>query len=71
MLAPKKRLSQGGLHRRKRSNSRHLGAFSPTAAATPGPVCEVLLSEGVQAYKKEGPKFLQRLVTKQKAAMQD
>jgi hypothetical protein len=25
----------------------------------------VLLSEGVQAYKKEGPKFIQRLVAKQ------
>ena len=30
-------------------------------------VCELLLSEGVQAYKKEGPKFMQRLVAKQKA----
>jgi len=30
-------------------------------------VCELLLSEGVQAYKKEGPKFIQRLVAKQKA----
>jgi hypothetical protein len=30
-------------------------------------VCELLLSEGVQAYKKDGPKFLQRLVAKQKA----
>ena len=29
-------------------------------------VCELLLSEGVEAYKKEGPKFMQRLVTKQK-----
>jgi hypothetical protein len=29
-------------------------------------VCELLLSEGVQAYKKEGPKFMQRLVAKQK-----
>ena len=30
-------------------------------------ICELLLSEGVQAYKKEGPKFIQRLVAKQKA----
>lgn len=30
-------------------------------------VCELLLSEGVEAYKKEGPKFIQRLVAKQKA----
>ena len=29
-------------------------------------VCELLLSEGVEAYKKEGPKFMQRLVAKQK-----
>ena len=29
-------------------------------------VCELLLSEGVGAYKKEGPKFMQRLVAKQK-----
>jgi hypothetical protein len=30
-------------------------------------VCELLLSEGVQTYKKEGPKYMQRLVAKQKA----
>ncbi len=34
-------------------------------------VCELLLSEGVQAYKKEGPKFLQRLVAKQKTRVKD
>jgi hypothetical protein len=34
-------------------------------------VCELLLSEGVQAYKKEGPKFMQRLVAKQKARVKD
>jgi hypothetical protein len=34
-------------------------------------VCELLLSEGVQAYKKEGPKFMQRLVAKQKAGVKD
>jgi hypothetical protein len=34
-------------------------------------VCELLLSEGVQVYKKEGPKFLQRLVAKQKARVKD
>ena len=27
----------------------------------------MLLNEGVEAYKKEGPKFIQRLVAKQKA----
>ena len=34
-------------------------------------VCELLLSEGVQAYKKEGPKFIQRLVAKQKSRVKD
>jgi len=29
-------------------------------------VCELLLSDAVQAYKKEGSKFMQRLVAKQK-----
>ena len=29
-------------------------------------VCEMLLNEGVDAYKKEGSKFMQRLVAKQK-----
>jgi hypothetical protein len=34
-------------------------------------VCELLLSEGVQAYQKEGPKFIQRLVAKQKARVKE
>ena len=34
-------------------------------------VCELLLSEGVQTYKREGPKFIQRLVAKQKAKIKD
>jgi hypothetical protein len=34
-------------------------------------VCELLLADGVQAYKKEGPKFIQRLVAKQKARVKD
>ena len=29
-------------------------------------ICELLLAEGVEAYKKEGPKFMQRLIAKQK-----
>jgi hypothetical protein len=29
------------------------------------------LSEGVQTYKREGPKFIQRLVAKQKARVKD
>jgi hypothetical protein len=33
-------------------------------------VCELLLSEGVEAYKKEGAKFIQRLVAKQLVAKQ-
>jgi hypothetical protein len=34
-------------------------------------VCELLLSEGVRVYTKEGPKFIQRLVAKQKARVKD
>ncbi len=34
-------------------------------------VCEMLLYEGVEAYQKEGPKFMQRLVAKQKARLKD
>jgi hypothetical protein len=34
-------------------------------------VCEMLLYEGVDAYKKEGPKFMLRLVAKQKARVKD
>jgi hypothetical protein len=34
-------------------------------------VCEMLLYEGVEAYKKEGPKFIQRLVAKQKSRAKD
>jgi hypothetical protein len=29
-------------------------------------VCELLLAEGVEIYSKEGAKFMQRLVAKQK-----
>jgi hypothetical protein len=29
-------------------------------------ICEMLLYDGVEAYKKEGSKFMQRLVAKQK-----
>jgi hypothetical protein len=34
-------------------------------------VGEMLVHEGVEAYKKEGPKFMQRLVAKQKARVKD
>ena len=29
-------------------------------------ICEMFLHEGVEAYKKDGSKFMQRLVAKQK-----
>ena len=34
-------------------------------------VCEMLLNEGVEAYKKDGAKFIQRLVAKQKARIKE
>jgi hypothetical protein len=34
-------------------------------------ICELLLVEGVEAYKKDGPKFIQRLVAKQKSRSKD
>jgi hypothetical protein len=34
-------------------------------------VCEMILYEGTEAYKKDGPKFIQRLVAKQKARVKD
>jgi len=34
-------------------------------------ICEMLLNEGVEAYKEAGPKFMQRLVAKQKARVKD
>ena len=34
-------------------------------------VCEMLLHDGVDAYNKEGAKFIQRLVAKQKARIKD
>ncbi len=34
-------------------------------------LCEMLLYEGVESCKKEGPKFLQRLVAKRKARVKD
>jgi hypothetical protein len=34
-------------------------------------ICEMLLNEGVEAYKREGPKFMQRLVAKQKARVKE
>lgn len=34
-------------------------------------ICEMLLHEGVEAYKKEGNRFIQRLVAKQKTRVKD
>ena len=34
-------------------------------------ICEMLLHEGIEAYKKEGPKFMHRLVAKQKTRVKD
>jgi len=34
-------------------------------------ICEMLLYEGVEAYKKDGPKFIQRLVAKHKSRARD
>ena len=34
-------------------------------------VCEMLLYEGVEAYKNEGARFIQRLVAKQKSRAKD
>ncbi len=34
-------------------------------------ICGLQLREGVEAYKKEGPTFMQRLVAKQKARVKD
>jgi predicted transcriptional regulator len=34
-------------------------------------VCEMLLYEGIESFKKEGRRFMQRLVEKQKARTKD
>jgi hypothetical protein len=46
-------------------------AIATSEARSVSQVCELLLSEGVQLYKKEGPKFMQRLVGKQKTKIKD
>ena len=40
--------------------------ISKSEARSISQVCELLLHEGVEAYKKDGAKFIQRLVAKQK-----
>ena len=32
-------------------------------------ICELLLADGIEAYKKEGSKFMQRLIAKQKGGV--
>ena len=46
-------------------------AIADDEARSISQVCELLLAEGVQLYKKEGPKFMQRLVAKQKVRTKD
>jgi uncharacterized protein YaaW (UPF0174 family) len=50
---------------------RYLQRIADEEQGTITQVCEMLLYEAVEAYKKEGPKFMQRLVAKQKARVQD
>ncbi len=45
---------------------KEIQAIAVNEARSVSQVCELLLSEGVEAYKKEGAKFVQRLITKQK-----
>jgi hypothetical protein len=40
--------------------------IAASEARSISPICELLLVEGVGTYKKEGSKFMQRLVAKQK-----
>jgi hypothetical protein len=40
--------------------------IAASEARSTSQICELLLAEGVETYKKEGPKFMQRLVAKQK-----
>ena len=67
---------QCGRYRRHWSWENRIPSFKfvhPDCTATTNriQVGEMLLHEGVEAYKKEGPKFMQRLVAKQKARVQD
>jgi hypothetical protein len=34
-------------------------------------ICEMVLYEGIETYKKEGPRFVQRLVAKRKTRIKD
>lgn len=45
---------------------KEIQAIAVSEARSVSQVCELLLSEGVEAYRKEGAKFMQRLVARQK-----
>jgi len=45
--------------------------LSNCLASPKGQVCELVSSEGVQTYEREGTKFMQRLIAKQKARVKD
>jgi hypothetical protein len=47
------------------------GPYADEEQRTITQVCEMLLHEDVEAYKKEGRKFMHRLVAKQKARAKD
>ena len=44
----------------------HIQRIADEEQRTITQVCEMLLQEGIEAYQKEGSKFMQRLVAKQK-----
>jgi hypothetical protein len=44
----------------------HIQQIADEEQRTITQVCELLLCEGIEAYKKEGPKFIQRLLAKGK-----
>jgi hypothetical protein len=45
---------------------KNLEAIAEREARSVAQVCEVILHDGVTAYQKEGPKYLQRLLSHQK-----
>lgn len=45
---------------------RELQTIADCEARSVSQICEMLLREGVEGYKKDGSKYLQRLVAKQK-----
>ncbi len=51
---------------RLRQVGSHIGGRTQEEQRTITQSCEMLLYEGIEAYKKEGPKFMQRLIAKQK-----